>query len=176
MRRLLDDLLILARASKSLEREMFVVPIDAMLARVNDARSASAAQKSLSLSVGSCGPLEIYGNPDQLERIVTNLVENAIRYTAPGGAIDVSCSTDSTSIRIVVRDTGIGIPAEYRERIFDRFWRGDNARAADGGTGLGLAIARALAQRHGGDIAVAGQPGQGSIFTLSLPRRPPGLS
>ncbi len=175
MNRLVDDLLILTRAGKSLEREMFVVPVDAMLQRVNDAQAPLAAKKSLDLRVHACPPTEIVGNPDQLERIVTNIVENAIRYTGPGGTVDVSCTNDHTNVRIVVRDSGAGIPSEFRERIFDRFWRGDNARTGDGGTGLGLAIARALARRHGGEIAVASEPGRGSVFTLSLPLRPPSL-
>jgi signal transduction histidine kinase len=175
MNRLVDDLLILTRAGRSLEREMFVVPVDAMLQRVSGAQAPLAAKKSLELRVHPCQPTEIFGNPDQLERIVTNMVENAIRYTPPGGAVDVSCTNDHASIRIVVRDTGVGIASEFRERIFDRFWRGDNVRAGDGGTGLGLAIARALARRHGGDIAVASELGVGSVFTLSLPLRPPSL-
>jgi OmpR-family two-component system manganese-sensing sensor histidine kinase len=176
MRRVIEDLLILARAGKSLERELFIVPVDAMLQRLNDAQAAIAADKSLTLSVANCGSVDIYGNPDQLDRILANLVENAIRYTKPGGAVNVSCAKDSEKVRISVRDTGIGIPAAYHRRIFDRFWRGDNVRSADGGTGLGLAIARALAQRHGGDIAVSSEPGFGSVFTLTLPRRPPALS
>jgi signal transduction histidine kinase len=175
MRRLVDDLLILARAGKSLEREMFVVPVDAMLRRIYDEHAALAAQKSLELRVDHGEPIEIFGNPDQLERIVANLVENGIRYTNRGGSVEVSCVHDSGSVRIAVRDTGIGIPAEYRERIFERFWRGNNVRS-DGGSGLGLAIARALARRHGGEISVASEPGRGSTFTLILPRRPPSLS
>jgi OmpR-family two-component system manganese-sensing sensor histidine kinase len=176
MRRLVDDLLILVRAGKSLEREMFVVPLDVMLQRVNDAYGPLAAEKSLSLSIEHCREIEVFGNPDQLERIVANLVENAIRYTKPGGMLDVSCAYDAASVRIAVRDTGVGIPAEYRERIFDRFWRGGNVRGGDGGSGLGLAIARALARRHGGEIGVTSVPGRGSVFTLTLPRRPPSFN
>jgi two-component system, OmpR family, manganese sensing sensor histidine kinase len=176
MRRVIDDLLILARAGKSLERELFIVPVDALLQRLNDANAPVAAEKALQLSVGSCGSVDIYGNPDQLDRILANLVENAIRYTEPGGSVSVSCAKDNEKVRISVRDTGIGIPAAYHQRIFDRFWRGDNVRGFDGGTGLGLAIARALAQRHGGDIMVSSEPGAGSVFTLTLPRRPPALT
>lgn len=172
MRRLVDDLLILARAGRSLERELYVVPLDAMLQRISAHHAPLAAEKSLELRVGACGATEIFGNPDQLERIVANLVENAIRYTKPGGKVDVSCSTDHGNVRIAVRDTGIGIPGEYQERIFDRFWRANYARA-DEGAGLGLAIARALARRHGGEIVVSSEPQRGSTFTLVLPRRPP---
>jgi signal transduction histidine kinase len=172
MRKLVDDLLILARANKSLEREMFVVPVDAMLQRVNSTHASFAAEKCVNLLMHQAPPIPIFGNPDQLERIVSNLVENAIRYTEPGGTVEASCSCDYTALRLAVRDTGIGIAAEHRERIFDRLWRGDNARG-DGGAGLGLSIARALARRHGGDIAVWSEPGIGSVFTLTLPRRPP---
>jgi len=172
MRKLVDDLLILARANKSLEREMFVVPVDAMLQRVNRIHASFAADKCVNLLMHHAPPIPIFGNPDQLERIVSNLVENAIRYTEPGGTVEASCSYDVTALRIAVRDTGIGIAPEHRERVFDRLWRCDNARG-DGGAGLGLSIARALARRHGGDIAVWSEPGIGSVFTLTLPRRPP---
>jgi signal transduction histidine kinase len=176
MARLVDDLMILARATRSLEREMFAISVDAVLRRVTDVHHSFAAERSLELRVRPFEPFEILGNPDQIERIVSNLVENAIRYTEPGGAVDISCTSDESSVWIAVRDTGVGVPPEHRERIFDRFWRGDNVHDGAGGTGLGLAIARALARRHGGDVALTNATGSGSVFTLRLPRRPPPLS
>jgi two-component system sensor histidine kinase SenX3 len=135
----------------------------------------AAAEHDLRLRFEGPTGREIYGNPDQIERIIANIVENAIRYTRAGGAIAVSWTLDAHRVEIVVRDTGIGIAQANLERIFDRFWRIDLARQADRGTGLGLAIARALARRHGGDVTVVSDEGKGSTFTLSLPRRPPSL-
>jgi signal transduction histidine kinase len=115
----------------------------------------------------------VYGNPGQIERIVGNLVQNAIRYTLSGGTVKVTCAKDRTGARVTVADTGIGIAPENAGRVFDRFWRADSSRSADGGSGLGLTIARELARRHGGDVTLASTLGRGSRFTLTLPDRPP---
>jgi two-component system, OmpR family, manganese sensing sensor histidine kinase len=176
MRVLVEDLLILARATQSLEREMFVIDVGELLEHVRTRFTPAARERGVALRIGPSDPLRLYGNPDQVERIIANLVDNAIKYTAPGGSVAIACSVDDARVRFAVRDSGIGIAAEHRERIFDRFWRGDSIRQAAGGTGLGLAIARALARRHGGDITVTSEPGRGSEFTVSLPRRPPALS
>jgi len=176
MRGLVDDLLILARATQSLEREMFVIDVGELFEHVRARFTPAARERGIALRVAPCDPLRLYGNPDQIERIVANLVDNAIKYTAPGGSVAVACSVDDARVRVAVRDSGVGISADHRERIFDRFWRGDSLRNAAGGTGLGLAIAQALARRHGGDIAVVSEPGRGSEFTVTLPRRPPSLS
>ncbi|HTW85771.1 MAG TPA: HAMP domain-containing sensor histidine kinase [Candidatus Sulfotelmatobacter sp.] len=176
MRRLVDDLLILARATQSLEREIFVIDLRDMLDRLQGRFTKPARERDIAFRIAPSDPMRIYGNPDQIERIVANLVDNAIKYTERGGSVAIACASDETRLWITVRDSGIGIAPEHRERVFDRFWRADPARASESGTGLGLAIARALARRHGGDIAVVSELGRGSTFTLTLPRRPPALS
>lgn len=175
MRRLVDDLLILARADRSMEHELFAVDLDAVVDHVRSRYGGNAAARNLHLAFAGPPGVEIYGNPDQLERIVANLVENAVRYTPPGGNVTVTWNADAVRLQIVVADDGAGIPAGHLARVFDRFWRGDAARAPDGGSGLGLAIARALARRHGGDVVVTSEVGKGSRFTLTVPRRPPSL-
>ncbi|HXM08090.1 MAG TPA: HAMP domain-containing sensor histidine kinase, partial [Candidatus Acidoferrum sp.] len=175
MRRLIDDLLILARSDQSMERELFIVEIDAIMVSIQLRYADAAIEKGLRLQFTGPTGQEIYGNPEQIERIVANLVENAIRYTRAGGAIAVSWTLDPHRVEIVVRDTGIGIAQRNLKRIFDRFWRVDLARQADRGTGLGLPIAQALARRHGGDVTVVSEEAEGSTFTISLPRRPPSL-
>jgi signal transduction histidine kinase len=159
-----------------MEHELFLVDIDEVVANLTARFAQSGADQNVRLSFSGPPHLEMYGNPDQLERIVANLVENAIRYTPSGGAVNVTWTVDQRRLQIAVRDTGVGIAPQFSERVFDRFWRADNARRADGGSGLGLAIARALARRHGGDISLTTEHGKGSTFTLSLPRRPPSLS
>jgi signal transduction histidine kinase len=175
MNRLVDDLLILARAGRSLEREMFTVHVDTIVSDVCGRYQSSASSKSINLSVTSESGAQVIGNPEQVSRIVANLVENAIRYTPPGGSVRVTCASDATSVHVAVEDNGAGIPLEHIDRIFDRFWRGTATRA-DGGSGLGLAIARALAERHGGRILVTSKVAAGSTFTITLPRRPPSLT
>jgi two-component system, OmpR family, manganese sensing sensor histidine kinase len=174
MNRLVDDLLILARAGRSLEREMFTVHVDAIVNQVIDRYKDFARRKSINLTVeepGNGG--QVIGNPEQVSRIISNLVENAIRYTPERGSVIVSCASDPVNVQVSVEDNGVGIAAEHLDRIFDRFWRGSTTRSSDGGSGLGLAIARALAERHGGRIIVTSRLAAGSTFTITLPRRPP---
>jgi signal transduction histidine kinase len=171
MSRLTSDLLLLAGAGRSLEHELYVVDLTALvnkLARLYRERFA-AAGIALNLAVEE-GAIA-YGNPDQIERVLANLIENALRYTPSGGAVSIETSRDRAYLLVTVRDTGIGIAGEHLERVFDRFWRADPARSR-GGSGLGLAIARALARRHGGDVSVTSRPGVGSAFVASFPTRP----
>ena len=113
------------------------------------------------------------GDGDLLKQLLLNLVDNAIAYTPPGGRVELSLDVDGAWARLSVRDTGSGIPPEDLERIFERFYRLDEARTRrSGGAGLGLAIARWIAEAHGGHIAVESAVGQGSVFTLVLPHDP----
>ena len=176
MQRLVEDLLILARAGRSMEREMFAVRVDAILQEVYERYKPAAAGKSLDFTIEPARGTQIIGNPEQVTRIVSNLVENAIRYTPSGGSVRVASAQDAASVHITVADTGVGIAPEHLERIFDRFWRGGNVREFDGGSGLGLAIAKALVERHGGRITVASTAWSGSTFTVTLPHRPSNLS
>ena len=116
--------------------------------------------------------LTVEGDPDRLYQVMTNLVANALRHTSAGGRVLLNAEADGENVRTIVRDTGSGIPAEDLPKIFDRFWRGDRSRTrGDGsGGGLGLAIVRQLVEAHGGQVDVASVEGEGSIFTVSLPR------
>ena len=99
-----------------------------------------------------------------------NLVDNAVRFTPEGGHVTVSARRRNGSVEVMVSDTGAGIPAEHLPRLFERFYRADQARArGDGGTGIGLAIARSVVEAHGGQIRAESEPGRGSIFTFDLP-------
>jgi signal transduction histidine kinase len=100
-----------------------------------------------------------------------NLVENAVKYTASGGKVELSLTSDERVAVFTVADTGIGIEPAEAERIFEPFVRLDAARGREtGGTGLGLAIARSIVIAHGGTLTVESRPGAGSRFTISLPR------
>jgi signal transduction histidine kinase len=101
----------------------------------------------------------------------TNLIENAVKYTPAGGRVEVIGGFEGSEIVIRIADTGIGIPEGNLSRIFERFYRVDKARSkATGGTGLGLSIVRHVAQNHGGRVSVESTPGEGSVFTVRLPR------
>jgi len=115
-------------------------------------------------------------DPVRIEQVVRNLLENAVKYSPEGGAVTVFGGVGAEEVMIVVRDEGIGIPAEHLERIFDRFYQVDSevARQA-GGSGLGLSICRGIVEAHGGRIWADSTPGQGSIFFFTLPRQAPSV-
>ena len=112
----------------------------------------------------------VYADPRRLEQMLTNLVDNAIKYSRRGGTVEVGHARDGRDL-VSVTDTGEGIPAEHLPRIFERFYRVDRARSRElGGTGLGLAIVKHLARAHGGEVRVRSAPDEGSTFTIELPR------
>jgi len=113
---------------------------------------------------------ETCADPDSLEHIFTNLVENAIKYTPDGGTVDVSLSEDDGKLVFSVKDTGIGIDEEDRENIFRQFWRADNARRMKKqGTGLGLPIVKGLVEKMGGELDISGRREGGTEAVVTLP-------
>jgi two-component system, OmpR family, heavy metal sensor histidine kinase CusS len=113
-------------------------------------------------------------DPDKLREVLNNLLHNAIQYNRPDGRIDLVVGRDDGNVRVEVRDTGIGIDPEARERIFERFFRADPSRACDGmNAGLGLAIVKEYVELMGGHISVESAPGQGSTFRVELPVQAP---
>ncbi len=171
MGRLVEDLLTLARADSGemdLERKSFD------LAQVAEgvARKVGllAREKGVALDTHLPPALPVTGDATRLEQLLLILLDNAVKYTPAGGRVTLTANPHRDRVELAVSDTGIGIPPEDRERIFDRFYRVDKARSrAAGGTGLGLAIARWIVDAHGGAIRVDSTPGQGSTFTVSLP-------
>jgi two-component system phosphate regulon sensor histidine kinase PhoR len=126
---------------------------------------------SLEVDVSDQGAVPAWADRRAVDQVLTNLLDNALKYTDPGGRISVEIVGQSEVVRVSVSDTGIGIPSDQQARIFERFYRVDKARSrALGGTGLGLAIVRHLVQAMGGEIYVESEPGQGSTFRFTLPR------
>jgi two-component system phosphate regulon sensor histidine kinase PhoR len=111
----------------------------------------------------------VIADQGRLEQVVVNLLENAIKYTPDGGSIRLFTEDDGDFVKVSVADTGIGIPFKDLPRIFERFYRVDEARTRDqGGTGLGLAIVKHIVQLHGGNVSVTSESGQGSIFSFTI--------
>jgi two-component system, OmpR family, phosphate regulon sensor histidine kinase PhoR len=132
-----------------------------------------AASKQVTLSARDTGAPDLVTDSERLRRIVENIVENGIKYTAAGGKVEVTAQEADGSAVIVVQDDGPGIPAEHLSRIFERFYRVDKARSrAIGGTGLGLAIVRHLAESIRATVTVTSEPGRGSRFVVTVPTRP----
>jgi two-component system OmpR family sensor kinase len=169
MTRLVDDLLLLARADTGglpLQRE----PIELDNVFLEVYRQVKSIEHSVQVTLKEVDQVSVLGDYDRLKQLILNLVDNAIKYTPPGGLVMLSLSKENGTARIEVSDTGIGIPAEDLPRIFDRFYRVDKARSrSQGGSGLGLSIAKWIAQAHGGDIRVESTLGEGSTFIVTLP-------
>lgn len=130
-----------------------------------------AEDKGISLRCNTPDTIHLNGDVRMIQRMLSNLLDNAIKYTHSGGKVDVSLSDNgSGKILISVSDTGIGISPEELPHIFERFYRGDQSRSTSG-IGLGLSLSRAIARAHGGDITVSSAVDKGSTFTVTLPRR-----
>jgi signal transduction histidine kinase len=129
-----------------------------------------AQTRGLSLSMHSDGPVRVRTDPDKLREMVTSLLHNAIEYNRPDGRVDVTVARDNGRLRVDVSDTGVGIDPKAREHIFERFYRADDSRHADGlHAGLGLSIVKGYADLLGGTVAVDSTEGQGSRFRIELP-------
>jgi two-component system sensor histidine kinase SenX3 len=169
--RIVDDLLDLslieAQEAPTRDRVPVRVALDEAVERVR----SMALARGIPLRVGDVsGDLAINCDPTQVVSAVTNLLDNAIKYSEDGQPVEVSAHRDGDRVVIAVHDEGIGIPSRDLERIFERFYRVDKARSrATGGTGLGLSIVRHVAQAHGGEVAVDSIEGQGSTFRFILP-------
>ncbi|HSS21272.1 MAG TPA: ATP-binding protein [Pyrinomonadaceae bacterium] len=171
--RLVEDLFVLARQPIDRPAKLLSESVSLNQLAADCARAAQvlAAQKNLRLNFANgSGPLTLRGDGELLKRMLLNLLDNAVKYTPPGGEIGLTLTTKKGNARLTVDDTGIGIPAEEQAKIFDRFYRVDKARSrALGGAGLGLAIARWIVTAHAGEIHVESAPGKGSSFTVELP-------
>jgi len=169
---LVDDLLDLARAeSQEIRLEQTDVDIRSLAGEILAKFDVIAGEKRLILSNEIEENLTLWADREALRQILTNLVDNAVKYTSPEGHVRVHAETDENFISIHVTDTGIGIPQEHLPRIFERFYRVDKARSRSlGGTGLGLSIVKHLVEAHGGSVYARSTLGQGSTFTVRLPR------
>jgi signal transduction histidine kinase len=110
----------------------------------------------------------VAGDPVWLGRVVANLVDNACKFTPPGGEVGVAVESDVAAVTVTVTDTGPGLSEEERTRVFERFYRGSGVRGSVAGFGLGLALAREIVRQSGGEIEV-GSPGRGATFRVRLP-------
>lgn len=154
--------------------EPVAVDVDAIIARAIDENLTDANAKGISLVHNGERGLVLLGNREQVAVAVSNLVANAVAYSPDGSSVIVTAKPGDTVVELTITDQGIGIPAREIDRIFERFYRVDPARhRSTGGTGLGLSIVKHVAASHGGDVRVWSVEGQGSTFTLTLPRKSP---
>jgi two-component system sensor histidine kinase VicK len=130
-----------------------------------------AVRKGVRLKLEKDSPsIALNADEELIKRMILNLLDNAVKYTPEGGEISLALARQNGNAEIVVRDTGIGIPENDQQRVFDRFYRVDKARSrALGGAGLGLSIARCIVEAHGGQITMESATQRGTTFTVSLP-------
>jgi two-component system, OmpR family, sensor histidine kinase SenX3 len=172
--RIVDDLLDLSLIETQDAVNTEVLPVDALVDEAVDRLRPSAMVAGIGLQVhhGSDGA-GVECDRRQVVSAIVNLLDNAVKYSESGSVVTVETDRDGDDVAIVVSDHGIGVPSRDLERIFERFYRVDQARSRDtGGTGLGLAIVRHVAQVHGGDVTVDSIEGEGSTFRLMLPVAP----
>jgi signal transduction histidine kinase len=171
LERIIGDLLDLARlegGGGTLRQDR--VEIAALFERVAARHERELRQRNVRLECRvNAGAEDVIGDPDRLEQALQNLAANALRHTPDSGQITLTSDPDPAGIRLTVRDSGPGIPAEHLPLIFERFYKADAARKAAGGSGLGLSIVKAIVERHGGTVTARNE--SGAVFEIVIPRR-----
>jgi len=171
--RLVSDVLSFAKIGAGrIELRLDSIPVKNLVGSVVDMIRPQLIQKQLTLAPVSVSlDLKITADLDKTQQILLNLLANALKFTPPGGTISIATSCDDTTVSIAVGDTGIGVPEDQLDRIFEPFAQAKRALVAgDAGVGLGLAISRQLARAMDGELKVRSEVGSGSVFTLTLPR------
>jgi signal transduction histidine kinase len=172
---IINDILNFSRIEAGqLTYEIADVPLREVVDAVVHMVAPQAQAKGLQLEEGECAPDAVArADRAKVEQVLLNLLSNAVKFTDEGGQITVSCARKGDSVLLAVRDTGVGIPADKLESIFEPFVQvGRSLTSTREGTGLGLAISRDLARGMGGEITVESELGAGSTFTLALPSAP----
>ena len=169
MSSLTEDLLLLARTDIIPNQDPSCVNLREILDNLYTLYKPQSEAKQIQIKLQLDQDLYVLGDCEQLKRLFTNLLENAINYTSVQGKIEVTNRSIGYHIYVNVKDTGVGIAPDNLDKVFDRFWRADESRTYNcGGSGLGLAIAQAIAKKHGGLITVKSELGVGSCFTIRL--------
>jgi len=170
---LIDDLLLLAKLdSGRVALNLQPSPLRVATQEVIDDLMPRAEPRGMQLKNQIAAGLLAQADPDRLRQVLSNLIDNAIKYGRQGGSVTITGKALSEHlVEVCIQDDGPGIPADARARVFERFYRVDKARSREqGGTGLGLAIVKHVVQAHGGDVRVESEPGHGAAFYFTLPR------
>jgi heavy metal sensor kinase len=166
---MLDTLMDISEAETGTMRlEISDVPVAALVAQVVDLYEDVAEEKHIEVATDVEADLTVPADPRRLRQVLANLVDNAIKYTPPGGRVTVSARRESPNVRFEVADSGVGIAAHDLPHIWDRLYRGDQSRA-ERGLGLGLSLVRAIVAAHGGTVDATAEPGRGSTFIVNIP-------
>ncbi len=172
--RLVQQIIDLSRLQNDLlSEDAATIKVGELVSEACEHSATDSEKKEIEIVMNVEPELYIHGDRAQLHAAVSNLVENAVTYSPEGSRVTVSATHEGENVRLTVADNGIGIPNDELDRIFERFYRVDPARArATGGTGLGLSIVKHVAASNGGSVEVWSEPGLGSSFTLVMPAYP----
>jgi signal transduction histidine kinase len=166
---LLDDFLDVRRIEEGrFERAQELVDMATLLREEAQLYSQQSPKHEVAVEIDH-PPLAVLGNPDRLRQVIGNLISNAIKYSPQGGVVEVSADQENGSVRVEVRDEGMGIPLSQQSQIFTKFFRGDAPASGITGTGLGLAVSRDIVESHGGRIGFKSAEGKGTTFFVELP-------
>lgn len=167
---LLNDLIDISRIeSGELKFSFRYFDINELIHELVQTMQIRAEQRSVHVDLQLTSSAVVYGDKERLSQVLTNLIDNAIKYNVEGGAVIITTSSTTKGITVSVRDTGIGIPAEHLERIFERFYRVDKDRSrAVGGTGLGLAIVKHILEAHDAEPGISSESGNGTCIEFTL--------
>ena len=170
MRGLIDDVLTLSRLDEQGDQSHDPIDLSGVCRSVISRLESTASERRISFSVSIEEGVVIYGAESLAQQLIYNLIDNAVRYNRDGGVVSVDLSKAKDEAVFTVSDQGKGIPEEYRERIFERFYRVDASHSREtGGTGLGLAIVKHSVASLGGSVTVGDAPGGGAKFTVTFP-------
>jgi signal transduction histidine kinase len=169
----MSEKLLLLSESEQGKANWSTIDLTALLNEVTAEFKTKAGEKSINLELATIEEtMPISGDAFRLKQVLVNLVDNAIKYNKPGGAVKISARADDSQVVVEIKDNGIGISQADQQRIFERFYRVDKSRSrAQGGSGLGLAIVKKIVEEHGGTVSVESALGEGSTFRITLPRR-----
>jgi signal transduction histidine kinase len=170
---MINTMLDISEAEAGIAR-LYPVEVDVgqMARDLIDLFSPVAEDKQVSVTLRVSGDLSLHADVQKLQRVLSNLLDNAIKYTPPGRSVIISVYGTDRAVRVILRDTGIGIPEPDLSHIFDRFYRAEKSRS-EPGNGLGLSLARAFVLAHRGSIAATSTPGEGSEFVVPIPKIDP---
>lgn len=168
---LLDDLLLLSRSDRAIDdgRGQVPLPLEEFLDDLADLHQAEAAAAGVQLRTCIEAQARVRAHPQRLRQLLENLLSNALRFSPPGGVVQLGLTRERQLARLWVEDQGPGIPSDQRQQVFERFWQADPSRSGPDHHGLGLAIAQAIAQAHGGHLRIEEGLGGGCRMVLELP-------
>jgi signal transduction histidine kinase len=171
----LSEKLLLLSEEEQIKSRWTTIDVAPLLNEIAEEFKTRADEKNINLELDTTGEsIPVSGDAFRLKQVFVNLIDNAVKYSDPGSEVKISARAEDPQVIVEIKDNGIGISQADKQRIFERFYRVDKSRSrAQGGSGLGLSIVKKIVEDHGGTISVESTPGEGSTFSIKLPKHDP---